>query len=160
MMFVKKGCFLLYAMKKLIIILIVATFYMACKPAEFSRTHRVQMKEVYIYTFKITYFKKILLAGFDDKDFQRVLSGDNSGFGEIILSMEDYNFLDSIVRLDKMKMIEDSTARVGRVAEGADGKRVLDYALLKYESKWLDHIARDKCRPFMARYLAATVIKK
>ena len=108
-----------------------------------------QMKESFIYDFKITYFKKLLLVGYNKTDaIKSVVSEDQSGFSENILSMDDYNLLDSIVKVDNDVMLKDSIVG-NRRAEGTQGKRVLGYALNKYESKWLDSLANVRSRIFM-----------
>ena len=107
------------------------------------------MKESFIYDFKITYFKKLLLVGYNKTDaIKSVVSEDQSGFSENILSMDDYNLLDSIVKVDNDVMLKDSIVG-NRRAEGTQGKRVLGYALNKYESKWLDSLANVRSRIFM-----------
>lgn len=136
-------------MKKILFITL-SVYYLACAPAQHTSTYRKQMKESYIYSFKMTYFKKILLAGFNNSDaIKEVMEVDHSGYGELILSMQDLVFIDSMVHVDNIKMVSDSTASIGRVAEGAQGKRIFDYALLRYESKSLDSIAKIKSKPFM-----------
>jgi hypothetical protein len=112
------------------------------------------MKESFIYDFKITYFRKLLLAGYNNSDDARsLIRKDQSGFGEIILSMDDYSLLDSIVKLDNDFMVKDSASGSSR-AEGTQGKRVLGYALTKYESKWLDSLAKARARIFMKNFKA------
>jgi hypothetical protein len=60
-----------------------------------------------------------------------------------------YKYIDRLVEIDNQKMIQDSIARIGRGSEGAQGKRIFDYALLKYQSKWLDSIAKYRSNPFV-----------
>ncbi|MBS1755539.1 MAG: hypothetical protein JST34_15975 [Bacteroidetes bacterium] len=105
------------------------------------------MKESFIYTFKITYFKKLLLEGFNNSpEITKVLLKDKSGYGEFILSIEDLHFIDSIVRADNKIMVADSIIRIGKVAEGSQGKHIFDYALKKYKSKWLDQISKQRAK--------------
>jgi hypothetical protein len=102
------------------------------------------MKDTFIYDFKITYFKKLLLSGYNNSnEIKSLMEGEQSGFGEIILSIDDYNLLDSIVNLDNAAMVKDSL-NGNRRAEGTQGKRVLGYALDRYNSKWLDNLARAR----------------
>jgi hypothetical protein len=122
---------------------------MLCSLLLFCKTpHRIiekkQMEEAFIYDFKITYFKKLLLIGYNHSDdIKSVLKKDQSGYGEIILSLDDYHLLDSIVKLDNVVMMKDSL-NGNRRAEGTQGKRILGYALKKYESEWLDSLAKAR----------------
>jgi hypothetical protein len=128
-------------MQKRILTLMMPLLFLACKTTRQTNTYTAQMKEAYLYDFKITYFKKLLLAGYNNSDDAKsLIRKDQSGFGEIILSPDDYNMLDSIVKIDNEVMIKDSL-NGNRRAEGTQGKRVLGYALNKYESKWLDSLA-------------------
>ncbi|HEX2682718.1 MAG TPA: hypothetical protein VHL77_02225 [Ferruginibacter sp.] len=107
------------------------------------------MKESFIYDFKITYFKKLLLAGYNNSAaVNSLIKSDHSGFAEIILSPGDYHLLDSIVHRDNVLMVKDSIDGYNR-AEGAQGKRILKYALDKYQSSWLDSLAKDRAKIFM-----------
>jgi hypothetical protein len=107
------------------------------------------MKEVYVYSFKTTYFRKMLLAGFwNSPEIQTILNEDHSHYGEVILSMQDFQFIDSIVAVDKARLMADSAASIGRVAEGAEGKRVFDCALARYQSKWLNKVAMKRSRSY------------
>ena len=49
------------------------------------------------------------------------------GLLEPVLTEDDYYLIDSIISLDNLKMKSDSINRIGRVAEGAEGKHVLAY---------------------------------
>jgi DNA primase len=108
------------------------------------------MKEIYVYDFKMIYFKKMLLAGFgNNNEIRSIVSADHSGFAEIILTMQDYQFIDSIVAVDKAKIIADSAASIGRRAEGAEGKRVFDRVLSRYASKWLNDVAKERSHAYI-----------
>lgn len=136
-------------MNKFILIIVVLIFSISCKTGQFSRSEKRQRKEAYVYSFKMTYFKKILLEGFNNSsEIQTILNADHSNYGEIVLSMEDFKFIDSVVLADKTKLIADSSASIGRVAEGADGKRIFDLALARYQSKWLNEIAAKRSRSY------------
>jgi hypothetical protein len=129
-------------MQKSILVLMLPLLFLACNTTRQTNTYTAQIKEAYIYAFKVTYFKKLLTEGFNHSAaIKAVVTADRSGYGEPILSMEDYEAIDSIVKADNVVMMQDSAARRGRVAEGAEGKRVFDYALPKYQSKWLDSLA-------------------
>lgn len=74
---------------------------------------------------------------------------DHSVYGEPILSADDYSFLDSLAIAENQKMTQDSVNRIGKVSEGAQGKRVFDYVLQRMNSKWLDSIAKERSKPFV-----------
>src|SRR6185295_15553702 len=115
-----------------------------CK-SQYQITYRKQMKESYLYAFKMNYFKRLLLDGFNKSDaIKNVLAADHSGYGEPILSIEDIELTDSLVNIDNKIMVLDSLNRIGRVSEGSQGKHIFDYALGKYQSKWLDSLARER----------------
>jgi len=103
-------------------------------------------KSIYIEQFKLTYFRQILIKGYNNsKAIQEIISSDNSGFTEIILSEDDYKLIDSLATIDNEKMKIDSTVG-NRRAEGAQGKRPLGYILARLNSKWLDSLANNRYR--------------
>lgn len=130
-------------MRLFIIIICACLPIFSCKQLQpKGSTKRRQREEVYVNSFKMTYFKKMLLSGFDNsREINTIMELDHSGYSEIVLSMEDYKFIDSIVSLDRAKLTADSLASIGRVAEGAGGKRVFDLVLNKYQSRWLNDVA-------------------
>jgi hypothetical protein len=135
-------------MRKKIIIILLLSFLFACKALKQSRNNK-QIKDAYSYSFKITYFKKILLECFNKSNaILSVISIDQSGYGENILSLDGNNFIDSLAKLDNKIIIQDSINKIGRVAEGAQGKHIFDYAILKYESKWLDSLTKKRYKLF------------
>lgn len=116
-------------------------------------TYNRQMKESFIYDFRLTYYKKLMFRSVNDSGlFQKLFQSDGSGYGELILSLEDYRIIDSLVEIDNSKMVADSIKRIGRVAEGARGKHVLSYALQVYESKWLKTLAKKRSKIFMKSF--------
>jgi hypothetical protein len=134
-------------MKNIIHSLIICLILLSCKTENtgFTNKYNKQIKESYLYDFKINYFKKLLIQGFDKSEaIISVVSSDRSGYGESILTMEDYKFLDSLVEVDKKIIMQDSLSRIGRVGEGAQGKHVFAYALHKFQSKWLNKIANSR----------------
>ena len=141
-------------MQKNILKVSLCLFLLNCTSTK-TNTYNQQMKQAFIFDFKITYFKKLLVEGFNKTDaIKSIVKQDQSGFGEIILSQNDYDLLDSLVKIDNEFMRKDSLNRIGRVAEGAQGKRVLAYALSKYESKWLDTLAKARSKIFMKNFKA------
>jgi hypothetical protein len=136
-------------MKNLMIIVAALVFSVSCKTAGSSRSGRRERKEAYVYSFKMTYFKKMLLAGFGNSlEIKAVLNEDHSDYGETILSIQDFQFIDSVVMVDKAKLTADSAASIRRVAEGAAGKRVFDCVLERYQSKWLNNIAVKRAQSY------------
>lgn len=118
-----------------------------CRTTQQVKSERRQFKEVYINQFKLTYFRKILIAGFNHSETVKTLIRfDRSGFTEPILSEHDYKLIDSLVYLDNQYMMADSSRSIGRVAEGGEGKHVLGYILDRLESKWLDSLANSRFR--------------
>jgi hypothetical protein len=101
-------------------------------------------KSIYIDEFRLAYFRQLLIKGYNNSNaIREIVSKDNSGFAEPILTMDDYKLIDSLSTGDNNKMIIDSTEGDGR-AEGAQGKRPLSYILDKLRSKWLDSLANER----------------
>ncbi|GGG22577.1 hypothetical protein [Pontibacter amylolyticus] len=69
---------------------------------------------------------------------------DKSGFTEPVLTPEDYKLIERIVQADQQQMRADSVARIGRMAEGAEGRHVFSHILSKIEGKWLDSLAKER----------------
>ena len=135
-------------MKNRIVLICLSLGLLSCESSHVV-TYRKQMKKAFIYDFKITYFRKLLLAGYNNTGgIKSAINEDQSGFGEPILSTDDHDLLDSIIKIDNDVMVKDSLGGRRR-AEGAKGKRVLRYALNKYESKWLDSLAKARSKIFM-----------
>ena len=99
----------------------------------------------YISCFKMTYFKTLLNTAFNKTaSIKEVLAMDHSNYSEMIILRDDFQFIDSIVQVDNQQMVRDSIeSTVGR-AEGSAGKRIFQYALDKYGSKWLDSVAHAR----------------
>lgn len=116
-----------------------------CKSSHNSATRKVMYESIYIDQFKLTYFRQLLVKGFNDsKAVQEVIQFDKSGFTEPILTIDDFRLIDSLTTLDNLKMEMDSTNTIGRVAEGAEGKHPLGFILNKLDSKWLDSLANKR----------------
>lgn len=123
-------------------ILLLSVFLAQSVAAQRVQSERKQFKEIYISQFKLTYFRKLLLQGFNNSEaVKELIHFDRSGFTEPVLSEYDYRLIDSLVHLDNQYLVKDSTSSIGTVAEGAEGKHVLGYILNKLESKWLDRLA-------------------
>jgi len=107
------------------------------------------MEETYVFTFKITYFRQLLTEAFGNSDaIREALATDHSGFGEPILSIQDLALIDSFTKVDNQVIVLDSVDRVGRVGEGAQGKQILSFALFRYQSKWLDSLAKVRYKRY------------
>ena len=107
------------------------------------------MKEIYLSEFKMTYFKDILRKGFNNNiGYNNAVKIDNSHFAEPILSTEDIKYIDSLTTVGNQFMVSDSLQSIGRRAEGAEGKLVFNYALERYNSKWLDSISKQHLKTY------------
>lgn len=116
-----------------------------CKTTHDSTSQKAMIKSIYINQFKLTYFRKLLLKGFNHSEaVQKIITFDHSRFTEPILTIGDSMLIDSLTTLDNLKMQKDSMTRIGRVAEGAEGKSPLDFILSELTSKWLDSLAQKR----------------
>jgi hypothetical protein len=123
--------------------LTIISIILSCHPSKFSKGYYKEIKSIYINDFKLIYFKKLLIRGYNNsKEINNILNSDHSGFTEHTLSLDDYNLIDSLTKIDNEIIVKDSLQIIGKVAEGAKGKRVLSFALDKYNSKWLDSLAK------------------
>ena len=88
-------------------------------------------------------FKTLLRKAFNnDKGYLEAVKIDRSNYGEIILVAGELRLIDSLTTIDNQFMVTDSIDGIGRKAEGTEGKVVFNYALDKYNSKWLDSISK------------------
>jgi hypothetical protein len=117
------------------------------KRAQSSILQRTEYKSIYIDQFKLTYFRQLLIRGYNDsKAVQEIIRLDHSGFTEPLLTPGDYQLIDSLTNMDNQAMRLDSARSAGRVAEGAEGKRILGFSLKKMTSEWLDSLAANRYR--------------
>ena len=124
-------------------------FLVGCETQHIQERNNNQIRDSYLYAFKINYFKKSLIEGFNNsEEIIAVMARDKSGYGEPILSNEDERMIDSFVKIDNRVMIQDSLNRVGKVSEGAQGKHTITYALSRFQSKWLDSLAKERYKVF------------
>lgn len=77
-----------------------------------------------------------------------LLALDHSGFTERIVTDADDRLIDSVTTLDNQILVPDSTASIGMVAEGGEGKRSLVswYARSKV-SGWITWQEKDISSP-------------
>lgn len=116
-----------------------------CTGTDTSKSQKAEYKSIYIDQFKLTYFRKMLIKGYNNSEaIQEIINADHSGFMEPILTMEDYKLIDSLTSVHYQKIKTDSANSIGRVAEGGEGKHILGFILDKLESKWLDSIANKR----------------
>lgn len=128
-------------MKK-ITYLLCLLFLFSCSTIRNSKKN----KDIYIEEFKFTYFAGCLNHGFDNsKEIKKLFEIDKSGSGELILG-DKYLLIDSLTRVTAKKIKLDSLNSIGRVAEGSEGKHVFSECLCKFNSKWLDSIAKSEYR--------------
>jgi hypothetical protein len=116
-----------------------------CKSTHHISSENAQYKSIYINQFKLTYFRQLLLKGFNNsKPIRDLIAFDQSGFTESILATDDFKLIDSFTTIDNFKMKMDSANGVGMVAEGAEGKHPLGFILSKLNSKWLESLASNR----------------
>lgn len=126
---------------RLLMVLIIG---LSCNGSHHLTSHHKVNKTIYIDQFRLTYFRQLLNKSYNDsKAIQEIINNDNSGFTEPVLTSNDYNLIDSLTKLDNIKLIIDSTEG-NRRAEGAQGKRPLDFIITKLRGKWLDSLANER----------------
>jgi hypothetical protein len=129
----------------LLLLFIVTGVFIQCRTSQAVKNEKEQFKEVYLNQFKLTYFRKILAAGFNQsEEVKALINFDRSGFTEPIITEDDTQLIDSLVRQQNHDLVTDSMNRIGRVAEGAEGKHVLGFILNRIEGKWLDSLANQR----------------
>ena len=129
-------CFLMFMLMLL---------FVHCRTTQSKASLAEEYKQIYIRQFRVVYFRKILQEGFNQSTaFNEVINSDRSLFTEPILTMEDLKLIDSIVNIDNAKMRTDSIERIGKVAEGAEGKQVLGFIMDRLRSNYLDSIAKTR----------------
>jgi len=118
--------------------------FIGCKTTHNSTSQKAMYKSIYVDQFKLTYFRKILIKGYNNSNaIQEIINSDHSGFTEPILTEADYKLIDSLTSVDNENLKIDST-QGNRRAEGSQGKRPLGYVLGKLNSKWLDSLANKR----------------
>ena len=127
--------------------MLLTIIILVCSQCQFtkrSRFLRKEYKSIYINEFKLTYFEKMLIKGYNNSNtIKEILNFDHSGFTETVLTENDYKLIDSLTTLDNQAMVIDSSWGKKR-AEGSQGKRPLGFILNKFNSKWLDSLANKR----------------
>ena len=140
-------------LKYLFFITFITSVCIQCQSTQRTRLLRKEYKSIYINQFKLTYFRHLLLIGYNKSNaIQEIIKLDHSGFTEPILTVDDYILIDSLTKADNQIMITDSIEGIRRV-EGSQGKRPLGYIIEKQNSKWLDSLAKK-------RYKSSGLFKK
>jgi len=111
------------------------------------------MKNIYLRVFKMAYFSSVLKEGFNNTEaIKSIVDNQFSGYGEPILYPEDLKLISDFAKKANVRLTKDSIERIGRVAEGAEGKYVIAYAIESYNSKWLDSLAKARYKYFKKNY--------
>lgn len=128
-------------------ILALVGFQMQCTTENEESSEDKMYKSIYVDEFKLLYFRLLLRKSYNDSEAVReILSLDHSGITEPVLSMEDMKLIDSLTTLDNSVLKADSANRIGRVAEGSEGKHQLGYVLETLSGGWLDSLAKKRFR--------------
>ncbi len=145
MIFMMKSSMIVSTAKYGSVLFLLLLFGSQCRTMQTKKSVAKEYKLLYIDQFKLTYLRKVLRAGFNQSEaINNLVEFDRSGFTEPLLSEEDYRLIDSLVYIDNLQMMADSTNSIGRVAEGAEGKHVFGFILNKLESKWIDSLAKRR----------------
>lgn len=123
-------------------VIITLVILLSCK-STWQSTNNDRYKEAYIKGYKIQYFRSLILKGFNEsEEIKKILKKDASkGMADVQIPIVELNLIDSLTVEDNMQMVKDSISSYKR-AEGAQGKYIFSFALNKYESKWLDSLAK------------------
>jgi len=128
-----------------IVALSISTVGLNCKSVQSPTREEMELKSIYLDQFKLTYFRQILIKSYNNSEcVQEIINSDHSGFTEAILTEDDNKMIGSLTTADSQRIKKDSTHRIGRVAEGAEGKHPLEFMLDRLQSKWLDSIANER----------------
>ncbi len=127
----------------LLIWLCLALLISSCKTAGIP-DKKSQWKPIYIEQFKLTYLRSILAKSYNKSQaIQEVISLDNSGFTEPVLTDNDHKLIDSLTTADNETMKVDSTEG-DRRAEGAQGKRPLQFIMKTFNERSLEKLAKKR----------------
>ncbi|AKD04855.1 hypothetical protein PKOR_19305 [Pontibacter korlensis] len=95
-------------------------------------------KNSFIEGFKTLSFCRCIKYGYDNK-YDLVTEDASCRFPDYLYS--EVALIDILAKVERDKILLDSASRVGRVAEGMEGKRVMDICLKFYNSSLLDSVA-------------------
>lgn len=136
-------------MKKVIVnclaILALVGLQTQCTTENDASSENKMYKDIYVDEFKLIYFRLLLRKSYNNSEaVQEIIALDHSGFTEPVLSMGDMKLIDSLTTLDNSILKADSANRIGRVAEGSEGKHQLGYVLETLSGGWLDSLANKR----------------
>ena len=125
-------------------LLILSVF--SCTSISKVRSGKQQYKDIYVNQFKLVYIKQLLKKSYNHSfEINAIINADHSGFTESILHDGDFEFIDSLTNLDNTYMIADSIEGRNR-AEGAQGKRPLQFFIDILSAKKLDQLAKRRMK--------------
>ncbi len=118
-------------------------------------TYNKSLKHAYVYDFKITYFKQLLLEGFNKSEaIKEVLNNDASkGLSDSQLSLQDIEIINHYAKMGNIEMEKASIKNPG-MAEGSEGKYVFSFALERFNSQWLDSLSNARYNIFQNNNLS------
>lgn len=123
--------------------LCVAILISSCRTTGIP-SEKSQWKSIYIEQFKLTYLRSVLAKSYNrSQAIQEIISLDHSGFTEPVLTDNDYKLIDSLTTADNETMKVDSTEGNMR-AEGAEGKRPLQFIMKTFNDKSLEKLAKKR----------------
>ena len=123
--------------------LCLALLMASCKTPRVSQK-KAMWKSIYVDQFKLTYLRAILSKGYNNSNaIQEIISLDNSGFTEPVLTDDDRKLIDSLTKAENEKMKADSTDG-DRRAEGAQGKRPLQFIINTFDERSLEKLAKKR----------------
>ncbi|WP_132051825.1 hypothetical protein [Pseudocnuella soli] len=128
------------------ILCLTALCALSCVSTWRTPSKKEQLKSVYIEQFKLTYFRQLLLKSYNYSDaIKEIIRSDYSGFTEPILTAADDRLIDSLTTIQNEYLKADSAAG-NRRAEGAQGKRPLEFIMMNLQAKWLDSLAKRRLK--------------
>src|SRR5215211_1718705 len=85
---------------------IVSLAAIKCTSSRNSTSNKNLYKDLYVDQFKLTYFRQLLRNSYNNSTaIEEVIQSDHSGFTEpILLTAEDYKFIDSLTKIDNERM--------------------------------------------------------
>ena len=106
-----------------------------------EKVYEKNLRSAFIEDFKTVSFCRCLEYG---NNYRLNLKNDDlsCAFPDYLYS--EIAFIDSLASIEKSRIKADSVARIGKVAEGMEGKRVVDICLEFYQNKQLDALAKAR----------------
>ncbi|GHA61239.1 hypothetical protein GCM10007389_12060 [Pontibacter akesuensis] len=105
-----------------------------------ERRYTQNLKDAFVNDFKTISFCECLKAGNDYKTSEDV----SCRYPDYLYTEGDV--IKNLIQVEQGKITRDSIDRIGRVAEGMEGKRVVEICMEFYQSKALDSVARSRFR--------------